>query len=541
MRRNLGIQLLWGIAFIFGGSIGDAQAQAVQGLQRCESLTGYRFSRVEDAATHIVSSAVLPATADRPAVCEARGYIAPQVQIVIQLPMEKWNGKLMVKGCGGFCGSYDYSIGATSNAEATPQARLRSAQEALRRGYAVTASNMGHYSTSSDAKWAYNNPQAEIDFGYRATHVNTLAAKAIVDYFYSKPAAKTYFDGCSTGGRQGLVAAQHYPDDFNGIIAGAPPLKYDTVVFEVYWSAVVNLDEHGAQILKPADVRFLHSEVLKACDAIDGQKDGIIDDPRACGFDPASLRCGSGNPAGQCLNQAQIDAARKIYAGPVDSSGRAIHVGGMALGSELNWLGQNIADDNKNLSAHFIDWMEDMFRYMVFSPDPGPTWTRDKLNWDTDPARARASMSNLYNATNPDLREFEQSGGKMIVFQGWADQQVVPETTYPYYEQVVKAMGSEERTQKFMELYMLPGVGHCRGGPGADSIDLLTSLENWVEKGQRPDRLLATHYNEETAQVAFTRPVFPYPDVARYSGQGDVKDAKNWQRRKGALGQPLVK
>lgn len=535
MNRITAAFIYWLLALLCSGFSGETRAQDAQ---NCAGLAGYQFSRVEDAPTFVVSASVLPANVDRPAICEVRGYVAPQVQIILQLPMEKWNGKLLVRGCGGFCGQYEGYISQPT--VTTPASRLRSNEEALRRGYAVTASNMGHYSTSRDAIWAYNNLQAEIDFGHRATHVNTLAAKAIVDRFYRRPAAKTYFNGCSTGGRQGFVAAQRYPNDFDGIIAGAPPLYYDTIAFQVYWEAVANIDERGSQILTPRDVRFLHDSVVKACDAIDGFKDGVIGNPMACGFDLASLSCKGGGPTSQCLTEKQVDAARKIYAGPVDSRGRPIHMGGggFTLGSELNWIGQSVVGEREDQPATFLTWMEDMFRYMVFSQDPGPTWSRADLNWDTDPARARAHMASIYNATNPDLSDFQRSGGKLIAYQGWIDQQVIPKTPIKYYEMAAKTMGGQQRTQEFMRLYMLPGVGHCSGGPGADTIDYLTYLENWVEKGEPPDSLLATHYDNETGRPAFTRPVFPYPDVARYSGRGDHNDAGNWKRQKGTLGQP---
>jgi feruloyl esterase len=282
---------------------------------------------------------------------------------------------------------------------------------------------------------------------------------------------------------------------------------------------------------------------MMACDSKDGVKDGVIGNPEACNFDPASLRCKNGASTGQCITDKQVDAVRKIYSGPVDSQGRAIHMdgGGFALGSELNWIGQNVAGEGKNQPATFLSWMEDMFRYMVFSNDPGPTWSRADLNWDTDPARARAHMASIYNATNPDLSAFEKRGGKLIAYQGWIDQQVIPQTPMKYYETAVKTMGGEQRIQEFMRLYMLPGVGHCSGGPGADTIDYLTYLENWVERGDSPDQLLATHYDDVTGRPAFTRPVFAYPDSARYSGRGDVSDAANWRRQKGTLEQSRKK
>ena len=494
---------------------------------RCRGLVGDRFAVVPDAPTQIVSATVLAASSDRPQLCEVKGYVAPQVAFIVQLPLGSWNGKLMVLGCGGFCGAYENSINFPLVNRAL---ELKSGQEALRRGYAITASTMGHYGTGRDGKWAYNNYLAEVDFAWRATHVNTVAAKAIIADYYGQPHRLAYFQGCSTGGRQGLMSAQRYPEDFNGIIAGAGPLYYSTSGFQLMWSALANIDAGGKQILREADVRRWHETVLASCDAIDGSKDGIIDDPRHCKLDFEALQCeaGSSDGAGSCFSAAQLDVVRKIYEGPKDSLGRSIHVGGSTPGSELNWLGQYI--DSDTAPAIFVTWPEDKFRYMSFFEDPGPSWTWRDVDWNRDPARTRGAGV-IYDATHPDLRRFRDSGGKLLTFMGWADQQVVPANFTDYYELVVSTMGGLEKTREFYRLFMLPGVGHCQGGPGADAVDYVSYLENWVEKGIAPEQMLAEHH--ENGAPVFSRPLVPYPDTARYSGRGDPNDARNWRRVKG--------
>ncbi len=488
---------------------------------RCAGLVGSRFASVPDAPTQIISASTRAASGDQPALCEVKGYVTPQVAFVVQLPLAGWNGKLMVMGCGGFCGSYENSINFPLRDEAL---RLKSAQEGLRRGYAVTASNMGHYSTPRDAKWAYNDYTAQVDFAWRATHVNTVAAKAIIQDFYGRPQNYAYFQGCSTGGRQGTMSAQRHPEDFDGIIAGAGVIHFSTSGFQLIWSGTANLDAEGKQIMNERDVRLLHATVMQSCDAIDGQRDGILDDPRRCNVDLAALQCREGGPAA-CLTPAKLEVARKIYQGPRNSRGQPIHVGASTYGSELNWLGQYV--DSEQSPAIFVSWSEDRFRYLDFFEDPGPRWTYRDVDYDRDPPRVRGN-SLIYDAVNPDLRRFKANGGKMIAFSGWADQQVVPANFTDYYETVVRTMGGLAPTREFYRLFMMPGVGHCQGGPGADTVDYLTYLENWVEKGEAPESMLAGHY--EDGKRTFTRPLFPYPDVARFKGKGDSKDATNWKR-----------
>jgi len=496
-----------GLALWLAGTSGSAAWAQGSVEERCGNLVRMNFASIPDAPTHVIS-AMLAQVEGLPEFCEVRGYITPQVQFALRMPTQNWNGKFLLTGCGGFCGSV----------------YVEGTNDGLKRGYAVTTSDMGHQSTALDAKWAYNNIQAEIDFGYRATHVNAVAAKAIVAAFYGRPPRYSYYQGCSTGGRQGMVEAQRYPEDFDGIIAGAATIYYDTSGFQLLWSALANLDDQDRPILKSPQVEMLHKAVIDKCDAIDGSKDGIIEDPRNCDFDPGAIEC-KGAGASDCLTINQVEVVRKIYQGPVNSKGEKIHVGAAMPGSELNWLGPYIGDENT--PPRYLGFMEDKFRYMSFSEDPRPSWDSRSINWDTDPARL-GSVRAIYSGTNPDLRKFKARGGKLITYHGWADQSVIPMQSIDYYELTVRTMGGQTSTQDFSRLFMIPGMNHCRGGVGADAIDYLGYLEEWVENAKPPDVMIGKHI--ENGTVKFTRPHYPYPDVARYSGQGNVNDAANWKR-----------
>jgi hypothetical protein len=518
MRILKAVSFLAG-ALCFAGVVAQAGAQQMSSLAsvpatgdaagRCAALLHMDGSVIVDAPTQILSAKLYPAQADMPEFCEVRGYVRAHVQFALRMPTKTWNSKLLQTGCGGYCGM----ILIDSDRE----------NSALKRGYAVTNDDMGHVGNAFDAEWAYNNIEGKIDFGYRATHVNAVAAKAILKEFYSTEQKHAYFQGCSTGGRQAVVEAQKYPDDFDGIIAGAPALYYTTSNFQLLWVSLAGLDEKDQPIMLPQDLVNLHKAVLDKCDAMDGLKDGIIEDPRKCNFDPAVIEC-SATKTTDCLTAKQVEAVRKIYAGPSNSKG-PIHVGSALPGSELNWLHTYIGEAGQ--PPTYKQWMINKFRYMTFFEDPGPNWTLKDLDWERDPARAEANGA-IYSGSNPDLHTFKDHGGKMIAYQGWADQSVAPGQWLTYYGLVDKTMGGRQPTQEFLRLFMIPGMNHCAGGVGADTVDYLTYLEDWVEKGKAPESMVGSHI--EKGATTFSRPYFPYPDVSRWSGKGDVNDAANWVR-----------
>lgn len=502
-----------------GGGAARAQAAVADG-SGCAALVAVDFAHVVDASTRITAASWHPADGKVLAHCQVMGLVEPAVGFDLRLPVA-WNGKFAHVGCGGFCGA---------------AAGLGSCAGVLARGYACITSDLGHHSTPLDARWAGDNLQAKFDFGVRATHVATLAGKAIVAHYYGRDVGLAYYLGCSTGGRQGLMEAQRFPADFNGIVAGAPVLDELGDGMLLLWNTLATLDRDGRQLFSFDDVRFVHAAVVAACDLNDGVKDGLIGDGRRCRFRPETLACRAGAAPG-CLSAAQIAALVRIYRGPTGSRGKSVYPAAVLPGSELNWLHAYVGEGGR--PATYLGFMGELFRYMAFSPDAGAGWRPAQFDWDRDPARLGV-MSALYNADNPDLRRFRAAGGKLLLYAGWADQSVMPGIVTDYYEAVVRTMGGEGATRPFARLFMVPGMAHCSGGEGAWRIDHLSAIETWVERGTAPDALLGQHPREgaeaatgfgvpplAAGAVAFSRRHYAYPAEARYRG-GDPAAAASF-------------
>lgn len=496
------------------------------GTMACKALQRVDFGALQDAPTRITASTLVSASDGLPEHCRATGYIAPSVGIEILLPHSSWNGKFIEVGCGGYCGHSSASFAC---------------YEPLQRGYACIASDMGHQGAGADAEWAYNNLQAEVDYGFRATHVTALAGKAITGHYYGNAPTRSYFIGCSGGGRQGLVEAQRFPWDFDGIVAGAPAINMPAILLNLQWASSASVDENGEPIFTATDVQLLHEAALGRCDMDDGVKDGVIGNPRACAFDPSTLICQADKRA-DCLSSTQVQAARKIYDGPRTSEGKSIFIGGAMPGAELAFLSYQ----------NRWTFSRDFFRYLAFLPDAGPTWESGDFDFDHDFKRL-GMMEALLHASDPDLRQYKQRGGKLILYHGWVDAGaagIAPLKTVDYYEMVERTMGSRAATQEFVRLFMIPGMGHCaRGGY---QIDYLSYLEAWVERGAAPDMMVAarvpvdefmkshpnfdgdaamlelTKFMLDPANRIFTRPVYPYPGYAKYKGTGDPNRAENF-------------
>jgi feruloyl esterase len=514
--RLLGSVLL---ALLFAFHAAQAAERAgADAAGRCDALQQTDFTGLEDAKTQVNASAILPAQGKIPAFCQVQGYVAPNTGIELRLPVSAWNGKFFYAGCTGSCGF-------AARSEWT-----RECDYPLIKGYACIISDMGHQSTDLDGLWALDNLPAQVDFGFRATHRTALAGKALTAAFYGTPPAHSYFMGCSTGGRQALVEAQRFPWDFDGIIAGAAVITEAGTAMDFLWNLTYGADANGQPLFSHADLKFLHDAELAASDKDDGLQDGIINDPRASNFDPLTLVCKAGQTA-NCLTAAQAEAAKKIYAGPMNSMGETLyHGGGIQPGSELNWT-MFVPEPGKRAGSDRS--ASDTTRFML--SDWGAGWTFRKFDYDRDYKRM-GEMDALYSASNPDLRQFHAAGGKLILFHGWADPAVAPLNSVDYYESVEKLLGRAE-TQSFARLFMVPGMNHCFGGAGAFSIDYISALEAWVERDAAPDRLRAAHlqgdndvppmihvFPADPKLETFTRPVFPYPIQARYNGTGDARD-----------------
>ncbi len=505
-----------------------------QPTDACTALRFQDFTGIPDAPTAITGAEIVAPADGLPEYCRITGIIAPTINFELRLPTQTWNEKFLMQGCGGMCGIIN----------------MAAAEDALARNYAVVNQDMGHTGQPFNAIWAYNNLQGEIDFGYRSTHVTAVAAKVLVEAYYGKAPDYSYFKGCSTGGRQALVQAQRFPWDFDGIVAGAPVLnEIGDGMLHLIWSGRANLDEDGNPILTPDKLPLIRQSVLTACDANDGVEDGVIQDPRACDWQPAALQC-LGPERDNCLTTEQIGAVERIYAGAHDSQGNRLFPGGMSKGSEYEWAPAFVAADQNGKSAlpavlNPTGMIGQFARYLAFWAD-GDQPGSDPLTFDfnRDPPRLALTEA-LYNAQNPDLRKFRDAGNKLILYHGWDDLEIPPGLSIDYYDTAVNTMGGLDATQELFRLFMIPSMAHCRRGAGADALDYITAIEQWVEDGAAPEAWMSYHlktpqgygglprirYPLSADAYDWSRPVFPYPDVAHWSGEGDWKDPGTWERR----------
>ncbi len=482
---------------------------------RCELLEDLK---IED--THILSASVVTDDSDLPNYCRVTGYVLPAVNFEIRLPLEQWNGKFYMTGCGGFCGSVN----------SDSKTFYLGMNYGLERHYAVSTMDSGHWGESfTDGRWAMNNRIAEIDWAYRAVHETARVSKLVIEAFYGREPEKSYFNGCSTGGRQAVMEALRYPEDFDGIISGCPTLDQNGLS-ALYGSWVVqsNMGRDGKDKIAPGDLTLIAKAVYDACDEVDGLKDGLIDNPCECKFDPASLLCSDGETS-DCLAPEQVETLRAWYGGVKNSAGEQLYPGGVPLGSEPFWewiIGKTDMSDD---GLVFLFARENL-RYLAFQEDPGDRYSVTDFDFDNDPQRLEF-MSKIKNADNPDLELFRKKGGKLLMYHGWSDAGVPPWTSIEYYEAVEHNVGNREETQAFFRLYMIPGMDHCGilEGPGITDggVDFLAELEKWVEMGEAPESVLTTKYDDD-GNVLWTRPICPYPQRAIYKGQGDINDAANY-------------
>lgn len=498
----------------------ELAADAAAATDECAALAAVDFSEVVG-ATVKVAAAHATGQKSLPSHCRASGTIAPETGFEVWLPDDGWNGKLLMTGCFNLCGVI----------------RADQMEDALARGYATVTTDMGHSELKyPDTRWAYNNPALETDFAYRATHLTAVVAKELLAAYYGKRPEHAYFRGCSTGGRQALVEAERYPEDFDGIIAGAPFNQALSVPF-MFWVDKANTGAEGRPILGHAQFVLLNKAALAACDGLDGLLDGIIGDPESCTFSPASLVCADSRKD-SCLTREQVDAAEKIYAGPPPGVVRAAHDGAVP-GSELSWEEKLLGRDGK--PSLFRSVTQNWSQYLAYEPDPLPGAGPFAFDFEKDPARLAAGVDLI--GYRGRLEEFRRRDGRLIIYHGWSDESLMPSHTLSYWKQASRQLGGTAPLEAVARLYMLPGVMHCGGGPGASDVDYLTALEQWVEQGQAPDVLTAVkargtvsvlerqpRFPVAAAEIEFTRPLYPYPDVARYSGKGDSNDAANFER-----------
>jgi feruloyl esterase len=443
------------------------------------------------------------------------------ITIEVWLPTSGWNGKLQGIGNGGFAGLIDdMQLGM-----------------ALKAGYAATATDTGHTGSPIDAKWAIGHPEKVVDFGHRGIHEMTRVAKAVVQAYYSKAPQRSYFAGCSDGGREALMEAQRYPEDYDGILAGAPA-SYWTRLLTMAATDTQALTVDPASFIPPKKIATIADAVNAACDAADGVKDGVLNDPRQCHFDPARIQCKAGEDSDNCLTVPQVAALETIYAGLHDTKGNQIFPGFLpgaenGRGGWGAWItGPAPA---KSMMAFFgIGY----FSNMVYEK---PDWDYKTFAIEPGLKLAEERTGKALNAIDPNLGPFKARGGKLILYHGWDDPAIPAVNAVNYYQSVTKKMGQRD-ADSFVRLYVAPGVQHCGGGPGPDSFGQVgnlnfsdpthsvdAALEQWVEKGTAPSTIIASKYEGEDRQHAImTRPLCPYPQAAKYKGSGDTNDAANF-------------
>jgi feruloyl esterase len=472
--------------------------------------------------TTITAAKLVDAIGKLPRYCQVDGHTASSgndVNFRLGLP-ERWNGKYYFAGVGGLGGS------------------IGSLNKGLERGYAAASTDTGHL--ASDETWMSNRAK-EIDYGHRGTHVTAVAGKELAGSFYGQTVQHAYFDGCSNGGRQALMEVQRYPTDFDGIIAGDPatgtPMQVGRAL--VYQKMLAKPEN-----FLPADkIELISKATLSACDKLDGLEDGLITDPRLCTFNPETLKC-AGADGPNCLNPGQLDVVKQIYGGAKLPNGE-VYAWGFPKGHEGNadgwraWISGpedptpqedgTLAYTGRRLPSGYSLAESNMRALALDNDDPSFNWRVFKF--PADLARMKA-MSDILSPLDADLRPYKTHGGKLVMYHGWSDPAISAYGTVNYYDKVSKAVGGQNEIDAFAKLYLVPGMHHCSGGPGPNEFDMLTVLENWVEKAQSPGPVTATHRSD--GRVDRTRPLCPHPQVARYGGSGSVDDAANFRCEAGA-------
>jgi feruloyl esterase len=438
-----------------------------------------------------------PSTIKLPAHCRVVAWAKPtsdsNIEIDVWLPVADWNGKFLGVGNGGWLGSVSYPAMAQS----------------LFEGYATASTDTGH--KGADASFALGHPEKLIDYGYRGVHEMTLKAKAIINAYYGRPARLSYWNGCSSGGKQGLKEAQMFPEDYDGIIAGAPANYQSHLHAWTVWMAV-NAMKDPANFVPPVKYPAIHRAALAACDAIDGVKDGVIGDPRLCKFDPSVLLCKDAEND-NCLTARQVDTVKMFYTAPKLKNGQTVFPAEQP-GSELGWAPMVGGKEPNDIGLS-------TFKYQSYG---NPNWDWRNFDLDKDTQAADESEKGNVNATNPDLSRFKARGGKLLMYHGWADPLISAQNSINYYGTVLEKMGPKQ--DDWYRLFMVPGMNHCRGGDGPNQFNAVAVMERWKEQGVAPSQMLASHLTD--GNIDTTRPLCPYPQVAVWNGKGSTNDAANF-------------
>jgi feruloyl esterase len=496
----------------------------------CESLSSLKLPETTITAAQSIPAGTYTAPngqvfPNMPAFCRVAATLTPtsdsDIGIEVWMPASTWNEKFEGVGNGGFGGAISYSTMAP----------------AVQLGYATVSTDTGHVGSTYDGSFALGHPQKIIDFGYRAIHLMTVRGKQIAEAFYSENPQHSYFDGCSTGGRQALMEAQRFANDYDGIIAGDPVAYYTHHHVGGNLWVVRQMFNNSASTVFTTQDTLLGNAVNAACDALDGVVDGVLNDPRLCHYNPEKLLCQGSKKPPTCLTAEQVETVKNIWTGPDQIVHQRDYYPPFERGGEADGWPFSISPQPPpaQQTDHHREIGIPFFRYFVFDD---PNWDFRTFNWISDPAYvdnklvvAGQTLASVLNSINPDLSQFQAHGGKLIQYHGFSDPEVPPLTSINYFESVVNFPDeSMQWTQEFYRLFMVPGMNHCKGGPGANVFDMLTPLVQWVEDDNAPSRIIATHYlnNDPTQGVQFTRPLCSYPREAVYKGSGNTNDAANF-------------
>ena len=472
----------------------------------CDTLASLALKNVKVTKAELVPAGQFTQPAERPnsanpfktlpEFCRVAATLTPSsdsdIKVEVWLPATGWNGKFQAVGNGGWAGVISYAAMA----------------DAVRAGYASASTDTGH--VGGRGTFALDHPEKLIDFAWRSEHEMAVTAKDVIRAFYGSAPRLSYWNGCSTGGRQGLKMAQKFPNDYDGIVAGAPANRTAISL----WIAHAVLKD-PASYIPPAKYPVIHKAAVNACDAGDGLKDGLISNPTACNFNPDVLLCKESDAA-SCLTAPQVAAAKKIYSPAINPRTGKEMFASLIPGTELGWGVQAEGPDPSNN-------IYDQYRYVVFKD---PHWDWKTFNFDSDVVKGDLPENLIMNATDPDMKAFFGHGGKLLMYHGWSDPNVPAVNTVKYYNSVVENLGGASQASNNVRLFMAPGMGHCGGGDGPNTFDKVAALERWVEQGQAPDVLIATH--STNGNVDRSRPLCPYPQVAKYKGTGSIDEASNF-------------
>jgi|HubBroStandDraft_6_1064221.scaffolds.fasta_scaffold05509_6 hypothetical protein len=539
MRISLPFKIVSLVAAFLSSFIFVPVPASAAAIESCESLSSLKIpdTTITLAESVAAGAFALPAGkggravsnpfANLPAFCRVMAVAAPtsdsQIQIEVWMPAAGWNGKYQGVGNGGFAGEINYSDLAA----------------ALTHGFATASTDTGHAGSANNATWALGHPEKMVDFGYRAVHLMTVSAKSVIAAFYEGRVRRSYFSSCSNGGRQALMEAQRFPEDYDGIIAGAPANYWTHLLTTAVWNLQA-LQSDAASYIPASKIPAIGAAVVAVCDAQDGVTDGIINDPPRCKFDPAKLLCKDGD-SDNCLTAPQVVALKKVYGGPRNSKGEQIFPG-YSPGGEAGpggwplWITGPVM--GKSLAFYYGNGF---FSNIVYGDT---AWDFRTFDFDANIKPLDENFSATFNSTDANLKPFKSRGGKLIMYHGWSDAAIPPQNTVNYYNSVVATMGADA-AREFVRLYMVPGMQHCGGGPGPDAFgatlgwpgqsdpqhNMESALEQWVEKHDAPDKIIATKYKNDrdpTQGVKMTRPLCAYPLVSKYKGAGDTNDAANF-------------